>query len=54
MERGLYKGTKSILKEIQNRGIYVCNGAYPIVYNYVNRISIKDYIGNSMIDDIVN
>lgn len=24
------------------------NEAYPIVYNYVNRISIKDYIGNSM------
>ena len=30
------------------------NEAYPIVYNYVNRISIKDYIGNSMIDDIVS
>ncbi len=30
------------------------NEAYPIVYNYVNRISIKDYIGNNMIDDIVS
>ena len=30
------------------------NEAYPIVYNYVNRISIKDYVGNSMIDDIVS
>lgn len=30
------------------------NEAYPIVYNYVNRISVKDYIGNNMIDDIVS
>lgn len=30
------------------------NEAYPIVYNYVNRISIKDYVGNNMIDDIVS
>lgn len=30
------------------------NEAYPIVYNYVNRISIKEYIGSNMLDDIVS
>ena len=47
-----YIKVQEYLKE-QNRGICCVNEAYPIVY-YVNRISIKDYIGNSMIDDIVS